>query len=343
MSETLATSYKFIDELSRNGVVEISYKCGNTVHAYTTARQLDVHITQKYGSWDYLRWTMQRPIDQKKVDNIIEVEKNQIRRFGCITSTFACQISTISGEFPKLTDGQHRFVALRTEEEGVLARQRILIIFTDFPSEEDRFIYFKNINENTPVPSIYKEHVGNFFRCIAINCGDSIDAWIKTEKIEISRFQSETGVRVEGSKIKQRLLEMCDRYTKMGIIIKEEFSTQFVRELIALNNKLKDHPISDYPKFVSNPNTCSHSKKKGSGFQCTSPQTVGDRCGNHCYSTCKKCSIGEKCDNDDHKKISTRLIRESTFALIGRTLPIFMFQDYKWIDEVFKHMYSSLL
>ena len=342
MSETLATSHKFVDELSSNGVVEISHRCGNTVHAYTTARQMDSYITRTRGSWDFLKWSMQRPIDQQKVDAIIEVEQNQLRRFGCITSTFACQISTISGDKAKLTDGQHRFEALRTEEEGNLSEQRILIIFTDFPSEEDRFIYFKNINENTPLPSIYKKHSENFFRCVAVNCGKSIDEWLASESLEISRFQFETGIKLEKTKIEERLFAVCDEYTERGVVIKEQFSVLFVQELVSLNNKLKEKSISIFPKFILT-HACVHSKKKDSGFQCVAKRTNGDRCGNHDYPTCKNCSKGEKCDNEEHKKISTRLIRKTMFDLVGRTLPILMYQDYKWIDEVFKHMYSSLL
>ena len=341
MSDMLVTNHKFVEELASNGVVEISYRCGNTVHAYTTVRQMDSYITRKHGSCDFLKWSMQRPIEIKKVDAIIEVELNQIRRFGCITSTFACQISTISGDDPKLTDGQHRFEALRTEEEGNLAKERILIIFTDFPSEEDRFMYFKNINENTPLPSIYKEHSENFFRCIAINCDASIDKWIKSERSEIERFQSETGIKLEKTKIMERLFEVCDRYTRMGVAIKEELEKRFVEELVELNNELKRRPIEVYPKFVLT-NACVHSKKKGGGFQCHNPRTVGDRCGKHHYD-CNQCIKGEKCDKDEHKKISTRLIRTTMFDLIGKTLPVLMFQDYNWIEEVFKHMYSSLL
>ena len=342
MAEALVTNHKFVEELESNGVVEISFRRGNTVHAHTTASKMDSYITPTYGSCDFLKWSMQRPIDQEKVDAIIEVEKNQLRRFGCITSTVACQISTISGENPVMSDGQHRFEALRTEEEGNLAKERILIIFTDFPSEEDRFMYFKNINENTPLPSIYKEHSANFFRCIMVNCIKPIDDWMKAESSEIARFQSETGIKLEKTKIMEKLFEVCDRYTKMGVVIKEELEERFVKELVALNNELKRRTIEVYPKFVLT-NACVHSKKKGSGFQCTAPRTIGDRCGKHNYDSCNRCIKGEKCDKDEHKKISTRLIRTTMFDLIGRTLPVLMFQDYNWIEEVFKHMYSSLL
>lgn len=341
MTEALVTNHKFVEELQSNGVVQISYRHGNTVHAYTTASQMDSYITAKYGSCDFLKWSMQRPIDSEKVDVIIEVEKNQLRRFGCITSSVACQISTISGEEPVMSDGQHRFEALRTDEEGNLAKQKILIIFTDFPSEEDRFMYFKNINENTPLPSIYKEHSKNFFRCIMVNCVKPIDDWMKTESSELSRFQYETGIKLEITKIKERLFIVCDKYTRMGVVIKEDLAERFVKELVSVNNKLKAQTVGFYPKFVLT-NACTHPKKKDSGFQCTAPRTNGDRCGKHYYEKCN-CSKGKKCDNADHKTITTRLIRKTMFDLIGTTLPILMFQDYDWIEEVFKHMYSPLL
>src|SRR3989344_1273896 len=96
-------------------------------------------------------WSKQRPINDTTVDRImnhITLKPDALKSIN-MNITFA----TICGDDPKIIDGQDRLAALEHLESDT----KFLVSIIDFRNEEQRFLEFISINNNTPLPEFYRD------------------------------------------------------------------------------------------------------------------------------------------------------------------------------------------
>lgn len=99
-----------------------------------------------------LIWCKQRPINENKVKEISFFLKEKKKRSNVLINNQVITIGTILGKEPKILDGQHRLKALSQLD----FHNKFFLNIMDFISNEERFLEYIAMNNNTPLPDYYK-------------------------------------------------------------------------------------------------------------------------------------------------------------------------------------------
>jgi hypothetical protein len=270
-----------------------------------------------FPNWnEELLWDKQRPINEENVREIVHYLDGKSSDLRLVNQMVT--IATVVGGDSRIIDGQHRLKALLNITEDT----EFQICVCDYQSNQQRFIEFCKINDNTPLPAYYKSITD--YESYTRTLSDMLAKEIQTNYPHL--FDNAGVYSLNIANLTTKLYDEINRRgIEMGV---------FNPIIVNILQELERFPTQSmsYPRLPVNPNKCKCQKSQTNKMeQCpnSAKREYEGRCGTHFRSR-----------TDEYSTIN---IRNRRFEEIHVHRSGYFSLNPDWIREVFERVYPSLL
>lgn len=332
-----------ISTLSDSFFKNIKYKI---IYREKNACIIQVNIkdfTQNGVNWENLLWSKNRPINDDKVLDIVEVIQSNFSNDISNIENSKIFIGTVNGYDPRILDGQHRLKSwCNLHSSDQLNNHNLLITVTDYKCEKMRVNDFIRINSNTPLGDYYKDdemytkYISNMmankiYNNILLKTGQNI--------MFVTAVDSPYKITLEGLKCKiykeLKMYEMKSEQAYFSLIDK-------ITNLMYDKSFFSDSTPSQYPRVATiNKQKCLAQKIDSSNKYSVKNKAITEiftQCNREPHNNSEFCHIHLK----NKLKFSPVLFRMKMFDHIKQNnMNIFfiLHHDYEWLSIIFTKLF----